>query len=109
MAQQDRISNAGVAVVGGVGTVLLLVIVLGLQVLYYSMTEAEQARKESPVVSPALAADITQQRERLSGYRVVDPAKGIVAIPIDRAMDLVVRENGSTSPEEKGREAPGVK
>src|SRR5690349_8630355 len=110
MAQQDRINNAGVALVGGGGTVLLVVIVLGLQVLYYSMTDAELARKDSPVASPALAADLTRQREKLASYRVVDPAKGIVAIPIDRAMDLVVRENGKVAaPKAKAGEAPGAK
>ena len=110
MAQQDRINNIGIAVVGGGGTLLLLVIVLGLQVLYHSMTDAEVARKDSPVASPELAAELTRQCERLVGYRVIDPAKGVVAIPIDRAMDLVVRENvGAPSPKAKAGEAPGGK
>jgi hypothetical protein len=95
MAQKDGINNAGVALVGGIGTLLLVVIVIGLQVVFYSMTDAEIARKESPVTSPELAAELTRQRERLTGYRVVDATKGIVTIPIDRAMDLVVRENRS--------------
>jgi len=109
MAQQDRIDNLGVALVGGGGTVLLLVIVLGLQVLYYSMNDAEFARKDSPLASPELTAELTRQRERLSGYRVVDAAKGIVTIPIDRAMDLVVRESTSPSSKVKTSEAPVAK
>src|SRR5262249_9780147 len=107
MAEKDRINNAAVALVGGGGTILLVVIVLGLQVLFYSMTDAETARKDSPVTSPELAAELTRQRERLATYRVVDPAKGVVAIPIDRAMDLVVRENGSFAPKAAAGEAPG--
>lgn len=107
MAQQDRISSGGVALVGGLGTILLVVIVLGLQVLYYAMTDAELARKDSPVASPALVAEQTRQRERIDGYRWIDEKKGVVSIPISRAMDLVVRESGSATP--KAGEAPSAK
>lgn len=103
MAQQDRVNTGGVAAVGLIGTVLTTAIILGLQVMYHAMTDAERARKDSPSASPVLAAELTRQRARLTGYRVVDPAKGVVAIPIDRAMDLVVRERG---PSGKAGEEP---
>ena len=109
MAEQDRINTGAVTLVGGVGTVILILIVLGLQVMFYSMTDAEKARKDSPIASPALVAELTRQREKLDGYRWVDEKKGVVAIPIARAMDLVVREKGASGPQTKGGEAPSAK
>ena len=98
MAHEDEVNTPMVAVVGVFAVVLLLVIVVGLQVLYATMTQAELARKDSPIASPALADYVSQQRERLDGYRWVDQTKGVVAIPIDKAMDLVVREGRPAAP-----------
>lgn len=56
-------------------------------------------RTQQPSVEPALqispAKDLQEMRSReelqLHSYRWVDPETGIVAIPIERAMDLLVK------------------
>jgi len=78
--------------VAGVGVALLVVIVLLLEVLYHRTAAAELQRKviaEQPLELRAVEAE---QLEQLSRYRWVDEAAGRAAIPIERAMDLVVDE-----------------
>jgi hypothetical protein len=75
------------------GSILVFVIILALQTLFFSAQEAERQVKTfgPPEELSRLRAG---QLERLNAYRWVDASKGVVAIPIDRAMELVVRDQG---------------
>jgi len=78
--------------VAAVGVALLVVVVLLLEVLYQRTAAAEQVRKvisEQPLELRSVQAE---QTDRLSHYRWVDEKAGVAAIPIDRAMDLVVEQ-----------------
>lgn len=84
-------------VVGIAGALFLFALIVALQALYGAAERAEFQRKvveEKPIELQSLRA---AQLERLGGYRSVDPAGGVVAIPIERAMDLVVEENRPSS------------
>jgi hypothetical protein len=78
-------------VAGLVGVVLVVLLLLGLEVLHYRTQDAlvERSFAEEPA---ALARIVREQRALLSGYRWVDRERGTVAIPIERAMALVVAE-----------------
>ena len=82
-------------VVAAVGLALLVSVGLLLEVLYRRTAEREAFRKtvvEAPLeVSTLRAAD----HMRLSQYRWVDPTQGVVAVPIERAMELVAAEAAS--------------
>ncbi len=80
-------------VVGLVGAILVFVAIVFLQALFHRAEEAELARKVTGAPAAEAEGLRAEQTARLNGYRVVDPGKGIVAIPIDRAMELVVRES----------------
>ncbi|MGC8916504.1 MAG: hypothetical protein ACP5NF_05945 [Thermoanaerobaculum sp.] len=82
-----------VAVVGVVSAVVLVAVVLLLQALYYRAAAKEDLAK-AVMVPPEAKAVRAEQLGQLSGYRVVDPLKGVVAIPIEKAMELVVAEQG---------------
>ncbi len=82
-----------VAVVGVVSAVLLVAVIVFLQALYYRAAAKEDLTKAVMVPSEAKALH-AEQLGQLEGYRVVDPQKGIVAIPVSRAMELVVAEQG---------------
>lgn len=82
-----------VAVVGTVSAVLLVAVIIFLQALYYRAAAKEDLTK-AVMVPPEAKALYAEQVGQLEGYRVVDPQKGIVTIPISRAMDLVVAEQG---------------
>jgi hypothetical protein len=81
--------------VGVVGMILLMVIVLLVEVLYYRTSQAEIERKviaEQPLELRQVQAE---QLEQIHSYRWISQADGVAAIPIDRAVDLVVEESQS--------------
>jgi hypothetical protein len=90
-----RLLNRLLVFVGGsflVGMILLMVIVLLVEVLFHRTSEAEIQRKvisEQPLELRQVQAE---QLEQLSGYRWVSEPEGVAAIPIDRAIDLVIEE-----------------
>lgn len=77
-------------IVGTVGIVLLLVIVVMLEVLYYQTNDAEVFRKVVQQQPEELRQLQAEQREVLNGYAWVDEANAVVSIPIDEAMRLTV-------------------
>jgi hypothetical protein len=85
-----------------VGAILVFVIIVALQAFFYRSEEAERAIKFYPVVPEELAKLRATQQEQLHTYRWVDRDRGIVAIPIDQAMELVVRDQGRIPPAPAG-------
>jgi len=79
--------------VGAVGVIVTIVIVLALQVLYYRTTQSEAYRKVVQRGTEEVRAAREEQGQRLEGYRWIDAEQGVVAIPIERAMDLIVEEH----------------
>ncbi len=82
------------ALVGIVFAIVLFVVVVFLQAFFYQQQQAENARKVVAVAPEQLSQLRSQQLGELHGYRWVDEKAGIVAIPIGRAMELVVRDGG---------------
>jgi hypothetical protein len=88
------------ALVGIVFAILLFVVVVLLQAFFYRAEQQENVRKVVVVAPQELSQLRAQQEELLHSYKVIDPQKGVVAIPIDLAMKIVVREGGkSPSPQ----------
>ena len=79
------------AVVGILGAILLFVIIVALQGLFYSMQNRELEAKANPY-EPLRQLD-ADQIERLNSYGWVDQQQEIAHIPIERAMELVVVES----------------
>ena len=87
-AQPDTDTRPGsIVAVGLIGSILLVVVVVALEALFGHVAQAEAQRKV-----------VNVGNNELRGYRVVDPAKGVVAIPIDRALELTVRDAGRQAP-----------
>lgn len=89
---QDDPSAAPTAYVTAIMVVVFVITVIGLQA-YFGRVESEE--QQAKVVAPeieALAAFRAEQDSKLAGYRTVSPDSGIVALPIERAMELVARE-----------------
>jgi len=83
-----------IALVGVIGTLLLLIVVAVLQGLYEHVERREINRKVVEVTPLELATLRVHQQEVLAATVWVDPKAGAVTIPIDRAMDLIVRDPG---------------
>jgi hypothetical protein len=92
MAEYDDIKTSSIALVGFVGLIVLVAIIFALQFFYYQAAEAQTRQKDldQPVVE--LENAVHSQQAKLVGCRWIDQPKGVVAIPIDRAMELVVQE-----------------
>ena len=88
-ADPDATSTLLVVVVGGL---LVVISVLFVQGLYGMSTRAEFERKVVSETPRELQELRATQRERLLGGAWVDKGAGVVSIPIERAMELVVKE-----------------
>lgn len=85
-------------VVSIVGGILLLAIVVFAQVLFYSGQRFEDARKRYAPPPAELTQLQSEQLAQITTYRRPAAPDGPYAIPIDRAMELVVSELKSASP-----------
>ncbi len=81
--------------VGLIGTVVLILIVVGLQTWFYAYERDELDQKVVAQDFAELVSHVETQRENLNTYRWVDPASGVVSIPIQLAMERVAQESGS--------------
>jgi hypothetical protein len=82
------------ALVGVAGALCVVLAVLGLELLYHHT--AERARRERDSAPPAeLSAVRRAEQELLESYRWIDRQRGIVAIPVERAMELLLEERGA--------------
>ena len=86
------------ALVGIVFAIVLFVLVVLLQAFFYRQEQEENVRKVVAVAPQELSQLRAQQQELLHSYKVVDQQKGVVAIPIDLAMKLVVQDAGRSAP-----------
>jgi hypothetical protein len=83
--------------VGAVGMVLLVVLILLVEVLYQRTSRAETFRKVISEQPLELRQAQAEQLEQLNEYRWVNQQEGVAAIPIERAIDLVVEESQAGS------------
>jgi len=81
------------AVVGVVSAILLFVVVVALQALFFRMQEGERSRKVYEQPYEALQKLDADQLGTLTSYGWVDQQQGVTRIPIERAMQLIVDES----------------
>jgi len=94
----DPKASATIAV-GIVGVLLLLAILLFTVALFYDVQRAQDAQKLYARPYPEITALRGEQLEKLYGPpRWVSESQGVVAIPIDRAIALAVRDLKSAAP-----------
>ena len=70
----------------------MFAIIILLEVMFYRIEARDRYEKDFSQPPAELTSLVQQQQARLAEYRWVDEKKGVVAIPIDRAMELVVAE-----------------
>jgi hypothetical protein len=104
MAEENKVNAGTIALVGFVATVLVVEIILLLMVLYYHVAAQQAYEKDISQPAAELVKIETAQRAKLNEYRWADPQKKIVAIPVSRAMKLVVEELAAA--EETASETP---
>lgn len=91
-ADEDDPRGSATFLVGLIGAIVVLVVVLGLETLYYRTVERENERKVLAEQPEQLRHLQAEQLRMLNEYRWVDQPNQVVAIPIERAMQLVAEE-----------------
>ncbi|MFV2072685.1 MAG: hypothetical protein ACC742_08535 [Thermoanaerobaculales bacterium] len=88
----DDPNVAATAVVGIVSAILLFVIIVGLQAFFFQAERDELTRKVYSRPYEALQQLDANQLELLNSYGWVSQPDGVVHVPIERAMELIVGE-----------------
>lgn len=114
MRQTGEPNTLAIVAAGAVFVLLLVAAVFGLEAYYHEAEDDENSRKVVAVAPEELSRARAQQAEQIRSYRWVDRPKGIVAVPIDVAMELVVRDGAgplaappAESPKASGAAASG--
>ena len=98
MAELDRDKEdpkaSSTVIVAVIGALIVFVLIVALQAYFYNAEETEREGKVYAEVPQELAGLRAQQVEQLNSYHWVDQSKGTVAIPIERALELTVRDQG---------------
>jgi hypothetical protein len=94
----DDPQSAATLVVGIVGLILGLVIIIFVVVLFQDVQNMEDAQKIYAAKPQELADLQFQQLARINDRHIVDPEHGLIAIPIDQAIDLYVAGVRPASP-----------
>ena len=104
MATRDDVNTPAIALVGLISALLLFAIIILLQVVFYRL-EAQQRYEKDVSQPPAELSNLVHnQQARLAEYRWVDEKKKIVAIPIQRAMELVLADLSISAKPAGGKE-----
>lgn len=86
----DDVNTPLVAMIGFLSCILIFAIIVALTVLYNSALDREQYAKDTSQPYAELDSLLAAQRIKLVDYRWLDEKNQVVAIPIERAMQLVV-------------------
>ena len=92
----DDPRSVDIILVLGVGVILFIVIVLGLEALYGTAQEDETERKLANRRPGVMESQRQDQKDALGAYRWLDQEAGVVSLPIERAMELIARESGGS-------------
>ena len=90
--ERDELNTPAIVTVGIVASVAVFAIIVALQAWFAQAQRAEHQLKVVAPRSEELAGVVAEQQTQLHTYRWVDRQRGVVAIPIERAMELVARE-----------------
>ncbi|NUQ61614.1 MAG: hypothetical protein HUU20_03945 [Pirellulales bacterium] len=101
MTSHNDVNTPMVALIGFLGAVLTFAVIVLLTVIYYAAEEREDYAKNISQPYTELENLLATQRAKLVEYHWVDQKNQVVAIPIDRAMQLVVVE-GRANPRAEG-------
>lgn len=95
MAKYDDLNVKDIAVAGVASVIIVFVCIVGAQALFFDFLKKEDVRKIIDSRNATYDTIIAEQKSRLDEYGWIDKEKQIVAIPIERAMQIVVKEEAA--------------
>jgi len=108
--RQDDVNTPVVATVGFLGTVAAFAIVVLLVIVYYRVYAGLEADRRATVDRQFIEFETlaVQQRGNLADFRLVDREKQVYAIPVSKAMELIVARRREDPEGPPGIEPPGA-
>ncbi len=94
---EDKLNNSVIVTVGIVGTLVVWGSIVALQAYYDSTAGQEEQRREIAGQSDALRSLNAQSWQAMGEYRAKGGTSNRIAIPIELAMKLVVRDRKKAS------------
>ena len=91
----DTINTSGVVLVGFMSAIVTFAIIIGVQAMYYSASQAELVKKDVNVADKMVIETVTRQRQKLTGYSWADDKKQKVSIPIEKAIAKVIEKEAA--------------
>lgn len=90
--EKDTLDTPSIVLVGIFSALICFILILGVQVLYFRMERTDAFKKDVAPGSVALKEMVAEQQGSLNAYRWVDRSTNTVAIPLEQAMQLTVRD-----------------
>jgi hypothetical protein len=91
---KEDVNSGLILVIGAISSVLVIVVVIGLQAWFLYEERRETDAKAATSVNLELENLKTEYQSKLQGYRWVDREKQIAAIPLDQAKKILVSNKG---------------
>lgn len=88
----DGLDTSGLVAAGVVAAIGTFVLIVGLQALYLRLETVQTAAPSGINAVMSSASLLSEQRSKINRYGWLDRSKGIVAIPIDRAIEIVAKQ-----------------
>lgn len=80
------------AIHGIAAFLVILVVIMGIQILVYSHAQSKLYDRNITQAAAEMKDIYTNQTKSITQYRWIDQEKGIVAIPVDRAIELIAND-----------------
>ena len=92
----DGLDTPALVTSGLVGAVGTFALIIALQVLYLQFEANQQQENRAGVPESTAKSLLAEQRSKINRYGWIDRKNDVVAVPIDRAIELTVRQYSST-------------
>lgn len=92
----DGLDTPALVTSGIVAAIATFAVIVGLQVLYLRFAAAQAAKNQGASTARSSASSIAEQKSKLNRYGWIDRSKNVVAIPIDRAIEISAKELNSS-------------
>lgn len=98
MIEKDRIDTPLIVTLAVMASLLLFTLVVLLGALHDQSQSTLQRDRSERALPSELDVAAAEQRQRLERYAWIDREAGAVAVPIDRAVELVLRDYAAAAP-----------
>ncbi|MEQ9411822.1 MAG: hypothetical protein RIK87_29170 [Fuerstiella sp.] len=102
----DGLNTPALVTAGLVAAIGSFVLIVGLQALYLSYQAGQTQQNQSANTINSSASLLAEQRAKINRYGWINRAQGVVAIPIDRAIELTAKDLTAKKQEPKTTEPP---